>query len=84
MDFACHGAKIVVELDGSQHGTNDGIAYDAERTRFLESQGYKVLRFWNGDVFENCDGVAEFIFAEAAARMPPPLTPPHKGEGDSG
>ncbi len=69
-DFACHSAKLIIELDGSQHGKDDEIAYDAERTKFLETRGYKVLRFWNSDVTANLDSLVEFIFAEAKARQP--------------
>lgn len=47
-DFACIEARLVIELDGGQH--IDQQAYDAERTRKLEVNGYQVLRFWNDDV----------------------------------
>ena len=57
-DFACHGAKLVVELDGSQHM---GSSADRERDRVLETAGYRVLRFWNSDIFGNLDGVLEEI-----------------------
>ena len=56
--FACHGAKLIVELDGSQHAGNQA---DRERYRVLESAGYRVLRFWNSDIFGNLDGVLEEI-----------------------
>lgn len=46
-DFYCHKAKIVIELDGSQHYTAQGAAYDAERSRFLSGYGILVLRFSN-------------------------------------
>ena len=58
-DFYCAPLKLVVELDGSQHA--DRIAYDANRTTFLNAQGMMVLRFWNGEVMENIDGVAQVI-----------------------
>ena len=48
VDFLCVEAMLVVELDGGQHSEEA----DAERTRFLEAQGYRVLRFWNNDVVE--------------------------------
>ena len=54
-DFACHAAKLVIELDGSQHA--EAVAYDAARTAFLENEGYTVIRFWNNDVTTNLDGV---------------------------
>ncbi len=61
-DFACKGSRLVVELDGSQHGVAKNVAYDEIRTAFLHARGYRVLRFANHEVFENRDGVAEAIF----------------------
>ena len=54
-DFCSPKAKLVIELDGSQHLEQE--EYDMERTRYLESQGYKVIRFWNNDVMNNIEGV---------------------------
>ncbi len=54
-DFCSPKAKLIVELDGSQHLEQE--EYDEERTKYLESQGYKVIRFWNSDVMNNMDGV---------------------------
>ncbi|CAN5417531.1 hypothetical protein BH10PSE6_BH10PSE6_41010 [soil metagenome] len=53
-------ARVVIELDGSQH--LDGAPYDANRDRFLRSQSYRVLRFWNGDVLNQTESVMETIF----------------------
>lgn len=64
-DFVCYGPKIVVEVDGGQHGVGDMIADDFARARWLESQGFKVLRFWNIDVLQNLDSVLEKILDEA-------------------
>ena len=58
-DFACHYPKVVVELDGGQHG--DAIGYDESRTAILNQHGYNVLRFWNVDVFEAPEGVVDRI-----------------------
>jgi hypothetical protein len=82
-----HTGKVVVELDGGQHA-EEQCAYDERRTNWLKSQGYKVLRFWNNDVLRSTAAVCEVILAEANEAMsrtllPPPLTPPHKGEGKS-
>ena len=52
--------RIAIEIDGGQHAEN---AADAVRTKFIESQGYRVLRFWNNDVLGNVDGVLEAIQA---------------------
>jgi very-short-patch-repair endonuclease len=54
-DFACHELKLVIEIDGGQHGAQ--TEKDEMRTRRLESEGYRVLRFWNNDVLANIDGV---------------------------
>jgi very-short-patch-repair endonuclease len=58
-DFCCPKKKLVIELDGSQHLEQE--EYDEERTKYLESQGYKVIRFWNNDVINNIDGVIRAI-----------------------
>ena len=60
-DFFCHKAKLVVELDGSQHYEPEKQAYDRERTAYLESQGLLVLRFSNLDVLRNFPNVCEAI-----------------------
>ena len=60
-DFFCHKAKLVVELDGSQHYEPEKQAYDRERTSYLESQGLLVLRFSNLDVLRNFPNVCEAI-----------------------
>ena len=70
LDFVCHRAKLIVELDGSQHAKEKQIRQDAKRTTFLESRGYRVMRVWNNDVFENPDGVAEAVLAFALAPHP--------------
>ncbi|MEA3015413.1 MAG: hypothetical protein QOI38_135 [Sphingomonadales bacterium] len=62
-DLANRQAKLIVELDGSQHV--DSTA-DEARTRFLEREGWTVIRFWNGDVDSNPEGVAEAILLKAA------------------
>jgi len=65
VDFLCVEAMLIVEIDGSQH-TVEG---DAERTAFLESRGYRVIRFWNSDVIANLDGVLEAIRRALIARI---------------
>jgi very-short-patch-repair endonuclease len=54
-DFCCVEKKLILELDGAHH--LEQAVYDAERTAFLESQGYRVLRFWNKEVLSDLDGV---------------------------
>jgi len=62
LDFYCPAAKLAIELDGGQHSTDAGFAYDAARTCFLNAKGIRVVRFNNGDVTTNLDGVCEGIY----------------------
>ena len=57
VDFYCHKAGLVIEIDGSQHYTDDGVAYDNERTAFLNSNGLRVIRFSNLDIEKSFEGV---------------------------
>jgi adenine-specific DNA-methyltransferase len=61
VDFVCFDAKLIVELDGDRHDQPDAIASDGARTVFLEREGFRVLRFWNGDLDVSIDGVLEAI-----------------------
>ena len=60
-DFYCHKAKLVVELDGSQHYSPEEMEYDRKRTAYLESQELKVLRFSNLDVMRQFRRVCEAV-----------------------
>jgi very-short-patch-repair endonuclease len=71
-DFAARTPKLVIEVDGGQHAIN--AEEDAARTRFIETQGYRVLRFWNNDVLERTEGVViEIELALGALALPQPL-----------
>ena len=74
VDFISHSARLVIELDGSHHAFQ--FPYDDERTRFLEGEGYRVIRFWNRDVMQNLNGVFRAI-ESALEQSPSPLV----GEG---
>ena len=76
-DFACREHGLVVELDGGQHAQM--ADYDQRRTRFLATQGYRVLRFWNRDVIDNIDGVFKHI--EDALKNTPSPCPSLRREG---
>ena len=80
VDFASHRTKLVIEIDGGQHV--EQAAADAARTKFLESEGYRVVRFWNNEVLTNIDGVLEAI-ASALATTPTP-DPSPQGGGERG
>ena len=71
VDFYCHEAKLVVELDGSQHCTPEKIEYDRKRTEYLKKQGLKVIRFSNLDVMKHFRYVSEEIYRMVEA----PTTP---------
>lgn len=58
-DFLCIEARLIVELDGGQHGAQ--VEKDALRTKALEAAGFTVIRFWNNDVLANTEGVLETI-----------------------
>ena len=63
VDFFCPKDKLVIELDGSQHYTDQGKKKDRIRDDFLKSKGLTVLRFSDREVFKNLEGVLEVIFA---------------------
>ena len=76
VDFYCPKAKLIVEIDGSQHQENE--RYDAKRTEYLTNLGYRVLRFWNNEVNTNMDGVIMKIQEElnTTSTIPSSLPPP--------
>ncbi len=63
-DFLCRDRRLIVEVDGVTHGEDHQVSHDLRRTRYLESQGYRVLRVWNIEVFTNLDGVLTAILIE--------------------
>ncbi len=80
-DFACLKHRLVIELDGGQHTTLEAQRRDAQRTAFLEAQGFRVLRFWNDQVFSEIDGVIDTIHAavEDMAILTPDSSLPLRG-----
>jgi len=80
VDFACFEKRIVIELDGGQHAEN--IKQDKMRDDFLKSEGFRVLRIWNNELFEDIDGVLETIMNECDI-SPSPQPSPTKGRGGS-
>ncbi len=63
VDFVCYEKKLIIELDGGQHAEQQ--RYDSQRTKWLESQRFKVLRFWNNEVLGNTDIVLDVIFRKS-------------------
>jgi very-short-patch-repair endonuclease len=62
VDFFCASAKLVVELDGGQHDTDEAVAYDTARTEWLESRGYRVLRIANSEFLNDPDACVNAIW----------------------
>jgi very-short-patch-repair endonuclease len=85
VDLVCQERRVVIEADGGQHAE---CISDARRSAFLEGKGYSVLRFWNNDILQILDGVAESILAALAT--PHPAQPaaespsPSRGKGYCG
>ena len=77
-DFVCHEARLIVEINGGQHDRS--APREAERSGFLQNEGYRILRFWNNEVLANRDGVHETI-ANELGRITPTQTLPHQGGG---
>ena len=69
-DFACHRAKLIVELYGDQHGADNNVAYDSARTAFLEARGYCVLRFANWEILKERQRVLDYILHVATSPHP--------------
>ena len=65
VDFLCSERRLIIEVDGGQHTPER----DARRTAFLESQGFRIIRFWNNEVLENLEGV--WVRIEEALSAPP-------------
>ncbi|UWU92713.1 endonuclease domain-containing protein [Bradyrhizobium sp. CB1015] len=78
-DFICHAAKLVIELDGGQHFSDEGERADASRSTVLEAKGFNVLRFSNLDVITNRSGVLETIVTAIAERTLSPALPRKRG-----
>ena len=76
-DFANHKLKLIIEIDGGQHAMN---AADVTRTRYMEAEGYRVLRFWNNDVLSNIDGVLTAIQTTVTSTPTPNPSPQGGGE----
>jgi very-short-patch-repair endonuclease len=88
-DFACHAARVIIEVDGGQHGAGEHVIADMLRDEWFASQGYLTLRFWNHEVFKGLDIVRDTIYERCVERLPeshvlrelpPSLPSPTRGE----
>jgi very-short-patch-repair endonuclease len=75
VDFACPSKRLIVEADGSQHADDAAIAYDKQRTRVLEADGWTVLRFFNHDILKDIDAVCQHIVTVAGLAAPQTAMP---------
>jgi very-short-patch-repair endonuclease len=82
VDFVCLEARLIIEIDGGQHESHQA-AYDAKRDTWLRGEGFRILRFWNNDVLKNFDGVLDRVVEALRGPLPPSLTLPRKGGGDT-
>ena len=88
VDFVCHHANLIIELDGETHYVQGAQERDVARDAFLRAEGYTILRFTNDDVMHNAEGVFRVISDQLADRpkrrvrgLPPPGLP-HEGGGE--
>ena len=70
LDFVCFDRRVVIEVDGGQHGHDEGRARDEVRDAVLGREGFTVLRFWNREVNLDIDGVMETVFQALVAAVP--------------
>ena len=80
VDFLCLEKHLVIELDGGQH--NENRAKDEQRTRYLERQGFRVVRFWNNEMLPNMPGVLEVVLVHLSRRSAEPPRPVGEGRGE--
>nr|AWM03507.1 endonuclease domain-containing protein [Bradyrhizobium amphicarpaeae] len=64
VDFFCPAKRLIIELDGGHHNEDDNAARDLVRQRWLENEGYRVVRFWNSEVSNDLTAVMERIYVE--------------------
>ena len=64
VDFCCLSERLIIEVDGAQHGFDQNLKSDQKRTKALEAAGFKVLRFWNHQIFKEFESVVDTIFAQ--------------------
>ncbi|GAA3078112.1 DUF559 domain-containing protein [Rhizobium viscosum] len=70
VDFACPTHRLIVEVDGSQHGLTENSSYDNARTQRLQLDGWTVLRFWNDDILKDIDNVCSHIIRTIGKDLP--------------
>ncbi len=79
VDFVCLEKRLIIEVDGGQHNEKLHRRYDEVRDQWLRSQGFRILRYWNNEVLDEWDAIAEAIW-KAAEEYPSPPAPLPQGE----
>ena len=72
VDFCCLKAKLIIDLDGNHHGYDENVVRDEQRTQYLTSQGFSILRFSNREVMTETTAVLEAIYAHLSTPTPNP------------
>ena len=75
VDFVCLERRLVIEVDGGQHGEPEQLRLDQERTDWLRAEGYRVLRFWNREVMVSLDDCLTAVWASLQSSSQPQDTP---------
>lgn len=75
VDFFCPAKRLIIELDGGHHNEDDVATRDLERQRWLENEGYRVIRFWNSEITSDLTGVLERIYIELYGSREAEITP---------
>lgn len=78
-DFVCLGRKLIIEVDGHQHGTDEALAYDARRDAYLKRGGFSLLRFSNREIMTELEAVLDTVHAALVAATPTPYPSPQGG-----
>jgi len=79
VDFVCLEKRLIIELDGGQHNDEAQRQYDRVRDQWLRSQGFRILRYWNNEIFDEWEGIAEAIWKAAQNAPSPPLPRGERG-----
>jgi very-short-patch-repair endonuclease len=74
-DFVCFGGRLIIEADGGQHSQDA----DGRRDAYLAGQGFRILRFWNNDILNNEEGVAQSILDALSTPLPNPSPDGERG-----
>ncbi|HEV8003134.1 MAG TPA: endonuclease domain-containing protein [Planctomycetaceae bacterium] len=81
VDFVCLEKRLIIEVDGGQHNEETQRQYDEVRDRWLRMQGFRILRYWNNEVFDEWEAIAEAVWkvAKEDPSPPAPLPPGERG-----